>query len=331
MAPTIMLMDPDPLSRRDWEALLHEQGYAVVAVTSGEDVVLLCPFAQPDLILINVSSPDFCGPDICSRVKADPRNRLIFIMLIAGLTEASTSSPAPEFDPDETWRGTPSRWEVLNRLRTLFHMRGYIDEQAVSVITSLARSIEGRDPYTRGHSDRLLTMVQRFGRSLDMKTADLEALGIAALIHDVGKVIVPDSILLKPGPLTSEEDKIMKLHPIEGERICSPLRSLRDALPIIRHHHERMDGSGYPDGLRQNLIPYGARVLQVADIYDSLTTDRCYRKCLTRPMALQMLLAEVNRGWLDGEIVDRFASFVVARSTSNALARFDKRLNSRSA
>ena len=320
MPATILLADPDPLSRMDWEVLLRDQGYVVIALESGEDLLNFCPRLQPDLVLVNASSPNICGTEICRRLKADPRNRLTPVILIAKLADHSNSSVAPEIIAGDLWLGAPSRWEVLNRLHSLLQIKSYIDEQAVSVITSLARSIEGRDPYTKGHCDRLSILAARFGKNLDMCAHDLESLNIAASIHDVGKVIIPDAILFKPGWLTLDEIKIMEQHPIEGERICSPLKSLRDVLPIIRHHHERMDGSGYPDGLRRSLIPFGARVLQIVDIYDALTTDRAYRKAVTVPRALTILSEEADHGWLDEGLVRRFALLVVARHNSYVVA-----------
>ena len=320
MTATILLGDADPLSRRGWEALLRDQGYSVIAHRSGEDLLDSCPRVRPDLILINASSPNICGPEICRRLKADQRNRLTPVILITNLSDTSDSSSTSEISADDLWRGAPSRWEVLNRLHSLLQIKSYIDEQTVSVITSLARSIEGRDPYTKGHCDRLSILAARFGKNLDMCTHDLESLNIAASVHDVGKVIIPDAILFKPGWLTLDEIKIMEQHPIEGERICSPLKSLRDVLPIIRHHHERMDGSGYPDGLRRSLIPFGARVLQIVDIYDALTTDRAYRKAVTVQSALTTLSMEADRGWLDAGLVRRFALLVVASHNSYVLA-----------
>jgi putative two-component system response regulator len=147
----------------------------------------------------------------------------------------------------------------------------------------------------------------QLGESLGLPEHELQELRIACLLHDVGKVGVPDCILLKPGPLDVEEVGIVKQHPVVGENICSPLRSFRGVLPAIRHHHERMDGSGYPDGLRGEQIPVAARVLQVADIYDALTTDRPYRVALTSEEALQILDQEAARGWLDASLVREFS------------------------
>jgi putative two-component system response regulator len=183
-----------------------------------------CSQVQPDLVLINSSLAEICGPDIDGRLKADPRNKLTPVILITGPPNTSSTSPPPIIGTDSVWGGSPSRWEVLNRLHSVLHIKSYIDEQAVSVITSLARSIEGRDPYAKGHGERTAALAVQLGVRLDMSEVELEVLRMAALIHDIGKLMLPDSILLKPGWLTLEERKLMEQHPIEGERICSPLK-----------------------------------------------------------------------------------------------------------
>lgn len=201
----------------------------------------------------------------------------------------------------------PTRWEALTRIQSIIQLKTYIDRQAEAVVLSLARTIEARDSYTRGHSERLAASAAQLGREVGLSTEQVETLRIAGIVHDVGKVAVPDSVLLKAGPLTPQETAIMRTHPVQGERICSPLKSFRCVLPIIRHHHERMDGSGYPDGLRKDAIPLGARILQIVDIYDALTTDRPYRIAFSVNQALATLYKEAERGWLDIELVRVFA------------------------
>lgn len=204
----------------------------------------------------------------------------------------------------------------MTRIQTLVELKSYVDEQAQAVILSLARTIEARDAYTCGHCERLSSLGVELGAKIGMSADQLEDLRIAGIVHDVGKVVVPDSVLLKPGPLTPREIAIIRKHPAEGERICAPLKSFRRVLPIIRHHHERMDGSGYPDGLRGDAIPLSARVLQIVDIYDALTTDRPYRAAYDGDRALATLYSEVDRGWLDRELVRTFAPVAVAPKTS---------------
>jgi len=159
---------------------------------------------------------------------------------------------------------------------------------------------------TDGHSDRLAEYAMQLGESLNLSEEDLEELRLGCLLHDIGKVAVPDSILLKPGRLNPQETEIMRQHPITGEQICAPLKSLRPILQIIRHHHERMDGTGYPDGLYGGEIPLKARILQVADVYDALINDRPYREALSSEEALEILRQEAMQGWIDASLVGKF-------------------------
>jgi putative two-component system response regulator len=199
-----------------------------------------------------------------------------------------------------------NRLELLARTRSLLRLKEFTDEleNAETVLFSLALSIEAKDPYTRGHCDRLSAYSVALAERLGLPKEQCVALRRAGVIHDIGKICVPESILLKKGPLSDAEWIIMKQHPAAGERICSPLKSFRLVLPIIRHHHEKLNGSGYPDGLEGDCIPLTARILQVADIYDALTTDRPYRAALPRQEAFSILRAEVQRGWWDGALVD---------------------------
>lgn len=194
--------------------------------------------------------------------------------------------------------------------RAILRLNCNIDRQTEAVVLSLGRSIESKDPLTQGHSLRLVEYTTLLGERVGLSEEDLAALRVGSLIHDIGKVAVPDAILLKPGPLTASEKAIMDQHPLVGESICAPLESLRSTLPIIRHHHERMDGSGYPDGLCGDEIPLSARILQVADIYDALTSNRPYRKALAPEEALAELSKEVASGWLDGFLVDQFEQLI---------------------
>ncbi len=204
------------------------------------------------------------------------------------------------------------RTELLARVRSLLKLKQRTDEleRAESVLFTLARSIEGKDPYTHGHCERLSEYSARLGEHLGLAEEQLIALRRAGVVHDVGKIAVPDAILLKPGALTADEWKLIKEHPVVGERICAPLKSFRFVLPIIRHHHEKFDGSGYPDGLRGESIPITARVLQIVDVYDALTTDRPYKRAFSITDALQTMKQEVAKGWWDPHIFEQFERLV---------------------
>jgi putative two-component system response regulator len=174
------------------------------------------------------------------------------------------------------------------------------------VLYALARLVAQRDYHTAGHSERLAFSGVALGVAMRLDSASLLLLYIGGYLHDIGKVGIPDSVLFKPGKLTGEEWEIMRAHPVRGEEICGPLKPLRGVLPLIRNHHERWDGTGYPDGLRRTEIPLLARVLQVVDIYDALTHPRPYKQAYSSDRALEILQEETDRGWRDKEITSLF-------------------------
>jgi len=312
MCATLLLADANSISRVSWEALLRDRGYLVVAFASGESLVASCPRVQPDLVLFIASAPDKNGEEFCHLLKTDPRNKGISAVIISGSAEPSGISVEADSRRGGVWQCSNSREEVLSRVQSILRTESYTDKEAVSVLTVLAQCIEARNPYTKGHMERVHILAAQFGNRLQMSGGDLETLKIAASIHDIGKVMLPDSILLKKGWLTLEERSIMEQHPIEGERICSQVKSLRDLLPIIRHHHERIDGSGYPDGLHRDLIPFGARVLQIVNTYDGLTAGCVYRMPVPARRALIMLTEQAESRFLDRKLVETFVSLIIA-------------------
>ena len=174
------------------------------------------------------------------------------------------------------------------------------------VLCSLARIVEQRDHHTAGHSERLAFSGVALGVAMRLDSASLLLLYVGGHLHDIGKVGIPDSVLFKPGKLTGAEWEIMRAHPVRGEEICGAMKPLRGVLPLIRNHHERWDGTGYPDGLRGTEIPLLARVLQVVDIYDALTHPRPYKHAYSSARALEILQEETDRGWRDKEITSLF-------------------------
>jgi putative two-component system response regulator len=318
MPATIMLVDPDASNRMDWEVLLRNFGYKVFWVENGKAALAKCGEVQPDLVLIEGPLPDISGVEVSRRLKSDPITQSTPIVLI--LTGINLSEAARKPDSvDDYWARPASRWEALNRIQALLHLRSYIDQQAESVAFSLARSLDAKDASSAGHSGRVREYSAQLGSRIGLSADELAALRVGSLVHDLGKIAVPDSILFKPGALTAAEMEVVRQHPVVGESICAPLKSFRDVLPIIRHHHERIDGSGYPDGLAGERIPLLARVTQVVDIYDALTTDRSYRRALDSESALGVMSSEASRGWLDRDLVAEF--FDICRTAHFPLRR----------
>lgn len=224
--------------------------------------------------------PRLTGFQACEKIKNNPDTYLIPVILITALSDKQDRIEGIKVGADDFLTRPVDRTELLARVRSLLRLKQRTDEleRAESVLFALAQSIEGKDPYTHGHCERLAEYSARLGEQLGLPEDQITALRRAGIVHDVGKIAVPDAILLKPGRLTPDEWRIIREHPVVGERICAPLKSFRFVLPIIRHHHEKLDGSGYPDGLSGEAIPVTARVLQMVDVYDALTTERPYKK-----------------------------------------------------
>jgi len=310
MAATIMLVDADAGNSTEWKGFLQTQGYTVIEVESGRAALLRCPQVKPDLVLLNSSLPDMQAAQVCQRLKADPLNRLTPVIMVVPASGPFEASHAYRAGADDFWSRPGSRWEALNRVDTILQLKTYIDQQAEDVLFSLARSVELKNPGMTGHSERMSDLAVHFGEHLGLSEEELEILRQGSLLHDIGKVAVPDNILMKPGKLSPEELRIMRRHPVVGEEICAPLKSFRHVLPLIRHHHERPDGSGYPDGLAGDAIPLSAQIVQMADIFDALTTDRPYRRELSRENALAIMHSEANAGQLSQSLLREFSVFV---------------------
>jgi putative two-component system response regulator len=306
----ILVADDDELNRELLSEILLAEGYSVVFAENGDQALDAIDRKTVDLALLDVMMPGMTGFEVCSAVKSRPETRFIPVVLVTGLSRVDERIQGITCGADDFLCKPANKQELLARTRSLLRLKEFTDEldNAETVLFSLALSIEAKDPYTRGHCDRLSGLSDAMAVRLGLPQDQRVALRRAGVVHDIGKIGVPEHILLKKGPLTAEEWAIMKEHPVVGERICSPLKSFRLVLPIIRHHHEKLDGSGYPDGLRGDKIPLTARILQITDVYDALTTDRPYRAALPAEVALQMMRDEAGRGWWDVSLLDEFES-----------------------
>ena len=310
--PTILTVDDEQVNRTLLHDMLEPVGYRPLGAANGAEALQQVEQCQPDLVLLDAMMPPPDGFEVCRRIKSNPTWRRIPVVMVTALHERADRIRAIEAGADDFVSKPFDRQELLARVRSLLRLKQFTDEleHAEGVLFALARSVEARDPYTEGHCERLSAYSVALGRELGLPEADLEALHRGGILHDLGKVAVSDAILLKPGPLTPEERRIMEEHPVQGYEICRPLRSFRDVLPIIRHHHEKFDGSGYPDRLKGQQIPLTARVLQIVDVYDALTTDRPYRRGLSAAEALEVMEHEVQKGWWDPDLYAVFRQMV---------------------
>jgi putative two-component system response regulator len=314
---TILVADDNEASRELLSAQLSAEGYQVVCAADGQQALARLRSDSIDLALLDVVMPRPSGFEICQAMKSKAETRLIPVVLVTGLNSEADRLHGILCGADDFLNKPVNKQELLARVHSLLRLKHFTDEldNAEAVLFSLALTIEAKDPYTEGHCDRLSKYSVALGEKLGLSEDLRVALRRGGLIHDIGKLAVPEQILLKPGPLTPEERKVMEQHTIEGERICAPLRSFRNVLPIIRHHHERQDGSGYPDGLKGADVPLTARILQITDIYDALTTDRPYRKALSTEKAFSIMREEVKRGWWDASILDEFEALILDHVT----------------
>ncbi|HYK49940.1 MAG TPA: HD domain-containing phosphohydrolase [Terriglobales bacterium] len=294
------------------QELLSTRGYDVVAVPDAARAEVEILRHPPDLILSDVIMPGKSGYEFCREIKNNPATRLIPFVLITGLSDRQDRLQGIESGADDFLNKPIFPEELFARVKSLLKLKEFTDEleTAESVLCTLGLSVESRDPYTEGHCERLAVNASNLGRYLGLNEESIVALRRGGYVHDLGKIAVPEEILKKGSNLTPEEWSVMKLHPITGETICQPLKSLRLVLPIIRSHHEHSDGSGYPDGLRRVEIPLLARVLQVVDVYDALRTARPYKPALSHEQTARTMRDEARAGFWDEELAGEFLSLL---------------------
>ena len=261
------------------------------------------------MILLDVKMPKIDGFEVCRRVKENERTRLIPIIMITVLTEMEDKIKAIEAGVDDFISQPFNKLEILARTRSLLKLKQLTDEldNAENVIFALARTIEAKDKYTEGHTERVAEHALALGKRLNLSKKEIDALKKGSILHDIGKIGVPDIILNKPAKLEENEFEIIKKHPDLGEKICKPLKSIREALPIIRWHHEKLDGSGYPDGIKGDEIPAVARIMAIVDVYDALKTERPYKKAFPKEKCLNILTDEARKGWWDEKFIEEFS------------------------
>jgi putative two-component system response regulator len=301
--------DMAPLLETLCETLTGD-GYTVFPAGDGDVALALVRSESPDLVLTDINMPALSGIELCRRLKENPTTRLIPVMLLTGLDGRSERLAGIDAGADEFLTKPVNTSELRARVRSLMRLKRFTDEldSAESIIMSLALTVEARDTYTGGHCERMAAYAAALGHHLGLSGDEVAALRRGGYLHDIGKVGIPDAVLQKAGPLTPDEFEIVKRHTTIGDRLCGDLRLLRMVRPIVRCHHERTDGSGYPDGLAGEEIPLLAQIMGVVDVYDALTTNRPYRPAMTAEDACATLEREADRGWRRADLVDAFTS-----------------------
>src|SRR5437588_2523232 len=309
-AQTILVVDDKLDTLLLVRELLTSRGYNVATACDAEEALEAIRAEKPDLILLDVIMPGRSGYDLCRELKDDPATRLIPVVMITGLSDRVDRVRGIEAGADDFLSKPLYPEELYARVKSLLKLKHFTDEleNAEAVLFTLALGVGARDPFTGDHCSRLAHYAGAPGRHLHFENENVVALARSGFLPYRGQLKVPDEILKKGSELTREEWDIMKQHPADGEAICHPLKSFRRVLPIIRHHHEHWNGSGYPDGLEGHNIPLLARVLQVVDVFDALTTARPYKPALPRAQSTETMLRESKRGLWDYEVVREFFS-----------------------
>jgi putative two-component system response regulator len=310
----ILVADDDESSVRSLKRLLSREGHRISVVTTVERALRACQLEAPDLVLVDLVAPRGQGFELCRRLKNMSVTKFVPVVIVTAQSDRKDRLRGIEAGCDDFLVKPFDATELHARIQSLVRIKRFTDdlESAEAVIMGMGATIEARDPCTNGHCQRLAHYATRLGRSLNLDESDLAALERGGFLHDIGKIAVPDSVLLKTGHLDPHECRVMQRHPIVGDDLCSGLRSLIKVRPIVRHHHERLDGTGYPDGLRNSEIPLLAQIIGVVDVFDALTTQRPYRAALPPEGAFQVLADESTKGWRDRALVDAFVNVVSA-------------------
>lgn len=315
--PRVLIVDDDAVNIAIMEQILAPLDYKVLKASSGEKALALVSRTDIDLILLDVMMPEgIDGYEVCRRLKSKEETRMIPIIIVTVLEDSKDKIASIESGADDFITKPPDCVELRTRAKSLIKVKR-LNQNLINIenlLISLANMVEAKDAYTDGHIKRVACLSQDLGERLGLSTHQLEALKLGGILHDIGKLSVPSEILNKPSPLTDKEWRLMKNHASIGHKLCLPLKgSLGAALDIIRHHHEKLNGSGYPDGLMSDEISMPTRIMAVVDIYDALVTERPYRKAMSKQKALAILKDEANKGELDTDVVNALEKLVCSK------------------
>ena len=309
---TVLVVDDDQGVRSFFARLLSADGNMVDFAGDGPTALELVKSTSPDVVLLDLNIPELDGFEVCRRLKLDAATRLTPVIIVTGLDAREERVKGLTAGADDFLTKPVDTAELLARVRSAARLKRYTDDldSVGLIIMTLATMIEARDGYGEGHCYRMANYATGVGRGLNLSDADVRSLYRGAFLHDLGMLTVPDAVLRQNGPLKPEEYELVKSHTVVGDQLCSNLRSLASIRPIIRHHHERLDGSGYPDSLEGDHIPLLAQIVGVVDVYEAVTTERPYQSAKSRDEALLVLQSQVQRGWRQRSLVEAFAEVI---------------------
>ena len=304
----VLVADPSESETALITHILSAEGFAVDTATDGTAVLDAIRTHPPDVLLVDMDLPGQSGLEVCRRVRRNASTRLLPIILMSAADARNDRIDGLEAGADDVLRRPLDVRELLARSRSLLRMKQFTDDldSAGAILTTLSTMIEARGGNAPGHCTRMANYATGLGRALGVSDVDQQALYRGAFLHDVGMLAISDFVLCKPGPLEADEYALVKSHTVLGDELCANLRSLQPVRPIVRWHHERLDGSGYPDGLRGEAIPALAPIVSVVDMYEAMTTERPYQQKRTPAEAVVTLREEVTRGWRRNDLVEAF-------------------------
>ena len=310
--PRILIVDDNKVNIELLRAQLKPYNYLLDTALDGEEALLKIAKDPPDMVLLDLMMPKISGYEVCRSIKQNKATQFVPVIVITALQELDDKLKAIELGADDFLVKPFNKLELITRIKSLLRMKELHDDldTSESILFSLAEALEAKDIYTRGHSERVARHSAVIATQMGLPAHEVEVIRKGGLLHDIGKIGVREDILLKPGRLTDEELEHVKSHPKRGFDICQPLKSLEEILPCIRSHHERIDGSGYPDGLKEDDIPLKGMILAVADAFDAMTTNRPYRKALPIDTAVKIFEDELSSGQWNPDIVRVFLQIV---------------------
>lgn len=304
----ILIVEDEESHRKLEKATLQAPEFEVIEALNGEEALSFIKNQEFDAVLIDKRMPGLSGDEVCHRIREELKLPLLPLIMVTGSTANEELLKSLQAGANDFIRKPYSPIELVARVKAAANHKRITDQldSMESILFALARMVEAKDEVTGDHCSRLEYMSVVFGKKLGLGEAELLALRRGGVLHDIGKLGIPDSILLKKGSLTDEEWQIMRQHSAIGGDLCRGLKSMKLTVPIIRHHHERWDGGGYPDGLQGEDIPYLARVFQFVDIYDALASDRPYKKAFPLEKIISIFEEETEKGWRDPELAAIF-------------------------
>jgi len=306
----VLIVDDEAPKRALVRKVLEPMGYVVTEAGDGQEAVAEIAARPPDLVLLDLVMPKLDGYGVLRAIKSDPRTRLIPVVMLTSHDQLVEKIRAVQIGVDDYLVKPFNITELSARVKSLVNLKQFTDEleHASKVVESFAVCVESRDRYTGNHCKRLGAYGARVGQALGLGDEDLKTLHLGGVLHDIGKIAISDLILNKPGRLTPEEFTQMKSHSSVGSDLLRPMRTLERVFPLVRHHHEKLDGSGYPDGIGGAEIPLLVRITSVVDVFDALHTRRSYKEAFPVEKCLDILREEAGKGWWDRDVVQALST-----------------------